>query len=53
MLYSGASCAIIRRARGAPAPGSGRGPGLFAVAAFPIPSKTLYGAARFDIDEAI
>jgi len=40
MLYSGVPCAIIR-------------PGLFAMAAFPIPSKTLYGAARFDIDEAI
>ena len=40
MLYFGAPCAIIR-------------PGLFALAAFPILSKTLYGAARFDIGEAI
>jgi hypothetical protein len=28
-------------------------PRSFAMAAFPIPSKTLYGAARFDIGEAI
>jgi len=27
-------------------------PGLFALAAFPIPSKTLYGAARFGVGEA-
>jgi hypothetical protein len=39
MLCSRAPWAIIR-------------PGLFVMAAFPIPSKTLYGAARFGVGEA-